>query len=477
MVYNAGMNMKRTQYERIAEKILKLIKCGTLRKGDRLPSVRSLSREMHVSINTVKDAYWMLENQNYIHAVPQSGFYVSENPDFNDISKSIDPAELDPRQMNFCQVYGAFQNSDSFKPEINLGISNLNYELWPVQKFNRFINEALKYNELDCYSYLMSPGFYELRKQIARLSISSGMDITPDDVVITNGCHEAVFLSLMTVCKAGDTIVLESPLYFSALELIEQLGLKVIELPIRDEGINLDTLTFIFENHDVKALFLISNFNNPSGYTMPDDKKKELVDLLKKYRVTLIEDDVYGDLFFKKRPAVCRSFDNGENVMLCSSFSKTTFPGLRVGWVVPGIHFDEVNRLKTLLNISTPSINQIAMARFLKEGGYDRHLRKIRSVAEDQVGKMRNSILRSFPEGTSVSDPEGGNILWVELPEDMDSYELYELAVKEGILIAPGCLFSLKNNYQNCFRICAGIWNGRVESAVEKLGELAISIS
>ncbi len=465
--------MKTTQYEKIADRILKLIESGTLKNGDRLPSVRSLSQELNVSVNTVKDAYWMLENQNYIYAVPQSGFFVKDNPDFKCITKKIDPSELDPRIMNFCQVYGAFQDGENFTPEINLGISNLNHELWPLQRFNKFINDALKYNELESYSYLMSPGFYELRKQIARISLSSGMDITPEDVVITNGCHEAVFLALMTVCSAGDTIVLESPLYFSALELIDRLGLKVIELPTGEDGINIDTLTFVFENHPVRALFLISNFNNPSGFTMPDDNKRKLVKLIKKYNITLIEDDIYGDLYFDKRPSVCRAYDNGENVILCSSFSKTTFPGLRVGWIVPGKYYSEVNKLKTLMNISTPSINQIAMARFLKEGGYDRHLRKIRTVVQKQVMDMRTTILECFPEGTAVTEPAGGNILWVELPGNYDTFRLYELAVREGILIAPGCLFSLKSSYHNCFRICAGIWNERVKNAVIRLGVLA----
>ena len=222
----------------------------------------------------------------------------------------------------------------------------------------RFIQEAVRDNENEAFDYLMPPGHSMLREQIARWGISSGENLAPEDIVITNGCHEAIFLSLMAVCRPGDAVVFESPIYFNLLQLLRQLNLKIIEIPgCSQEGINLDTLRFIIENHPVKAMFSISNFNNPLGFSIPSGKKKKLVELLSENGIPLIEDDIYGDLCFENRPDTCKSHDLDGNVLLCSSFSKTIAPGLRVGWVAPGKFYDQVIVKKMLLNISTASVN------------------------------------------------------------------------------------------------------------------------
>ncbi|PKL18022.1 MAG: GntR family transcriptional regulator [Spirochaetae bacterium HGW-Spirochaetae-5] len=465
--------MKATRYEQVADKILTLIQNGILKEGDRLPSMRQLSGELGVSINTIKEAYWTLEKQNYIEAVPQSGFYVMKNIKHHDPSVS-DPSLMDPQQVGLCQIYGAFQNSGKYSPELNLGLSNINPDFWPTDKLGKYMHEALRYHNHDSFSYIMSPGYPELRNQVSRLSLSGGMDLNPDEIIITNGCHEAIFLALMTVCKPGDTVIYESPIYFSSILLIQRLNLKLIEINASEkEGINLDTLKFVLDNHPVKAMFTISNFNNPLGFAMPDTKKMEMVALLEKYNVTLIEDDIYGDLYFDTRPSACKSFDRTSNVIHCSSITKTVSPGLRIGWIAPGEkYFDEICRLKTLLNISSGSINQIAAARFLKEGGYERHMRKLREALKQQVAEVRGFILEHFPEGTKVTDPGGGSLLWISLPEGIDSLDIYHQALKKNILIAPGCLFSMKQRYNNCLRLNAGHWNDKIRKAIVYIGKL-----
>lgn len=226
----------------------------------------------------------------------------------------------------------------------------------------------------ESFAYMMSPGYPELRKQISRLSLSAGIDLNPEEIIVTNGCHEAIFLSLMVLCKPGDTIIYESPMYFSSLQLLQRLNLKLIEIPSSEkDGVNLDTLKFVLENHPVKAMFTIPNFNNPLGFAMAVNRKKEMVEILDEYNVILIEDDIYGELYFDSRPSACKAYDKTGNVIHCSSITKTVSPGLRIGWIAPGEkYFDEICSLKNLLNISTGAINQIAAARFLKEGGYDR---------------------------------------------------------------------------------------------------------
>ena len=468
--------MKPTRYGQVAERILNLINNGVLKAGEKIPSIRQLSRELNVSINTVKEAYWKLERQNYIFAMPQSGFYVQKQSSDTPAKEEIDPSRLDPQEVSLCHICGAFQNMGQCTPEVSLGIATLNPEFWPTQKMGRYFQEVIRYQEKESYNYIMSPGYSQLREQIARLGLSSGLDLSPDEIIITNGCHEAVFLALMVLCKPGDSVVFESPMYFNLLQLLEQLNLKIIELPSSQiEGVNLDTLGFVIENYPIKAMFSIPNVNNPLGFSMPIWKKKKLVELLTENNISLIEDDIYGDLCFETRDETCKSFDAEGNVILCSSFSKTLAPGLRVGWIVPGKYYDQVIKMKTLLNISTASINQIVVARYLKEGGYERHLRKLRKDLKKQVSGLRACILKYFPKGTKVTNPSGGFLLWAELPESIDTDVIYQEAVKENILFAPGSLFAMKDKYSNCMRLNAGIWNEQVERAIKHIGRLCVN--
>ncbi len=465
--------LKTSRNEMVSNRILNLIRTGALKEGDRIPSIRQLSRELKVSINTVKEAYWRLESRNYIVAVPQSGFYVKKQPADIRLNKTVDPRQLDPQDVSLCRIYGAFQNMGQCTPEISLAIASVAPDLRPTAKMGRFFTQALREQELESFSYLMTPGHVELRQQIARLGLSCGLELSPEQIVITNGCHEAVFLALMAVCQPGDTVVLESPIYFNLLQLLQHLKLKIIEIPSSDiNGLHLNTLRFVLENHRVKAVFSISNVNNPKGFSMPKEKKMALVSLLDEYEIPLIEDDIYGDLGFGQRSHPCKSFDTRDNVLLCSSFSKTIAPGVRVGWIVPGKYYDLVVNTKTLLNISTASMNQIAMARFLKDGGYERHLRTLRKTLSAQVSAMRAAILRYFPKGTLVSRPSGGYLLWIELPQGIDAEVIYQKALNLGILIAPGHLFSIKPRYTHCMRLSAGIWNPRVEKAIQVIGDL-----
>lgn len=470
--------MKSTRYKEVAAKILNLIEKGILKEGDKIPSMRQLSSELGVSVNTVKEAYWTLEKQNYIEAFPQSGFYVKKRIIPYEPSH-FDPALMDPQKVGLCQIYGAFQSSGKYTPELNLGLSNISPGFFPTEKLAKYIQDALRYNENESFNYIMPPGYSGLREQIARISLSAGMNLNPDDIIITNGCHEAIFLSLMAVCRPGDTVIFESPMYFSSLLLIQRLNLKLIELPASEkEGINIDTLKFILDNHNVKAMFTISSFNNPLGFTMPSSKKKEMTELLDRYGVVLVEDDIYGELYHESRPPASKSFDRRDNVIYCSSMSKTVSSGLRIGWIIPGSrYFEEICSLKNMLNISTASVNQLAAARFFKEGGYDRHMRKLREALKIQVSEMRKCIFENFPPGTEVTDPEGGSLLWIKLPEDCDTLHIYHEALKNNILIAPGCLFTMKGRYNNCLRINAGHWDDRIRKAVILLGKICGSIN
>lgn len=464
-------------YEEVAARIAYLVEQGTLRPGDRVPSIRSLSKQMQVSINTVKEAYSQLEDRRLIEAKPQSGYYVRARlPELPDEPIVAQP-DLRPTEVSLGKVYQMVMK-DMHNPDLQqLGIAFPNPDLLPVDKLNRMLSSETRRFRTQSVSYEIPPGSERLRQQIAQRALLCGCTLSPDQIVITSGCVEAVLLSLRVLCKPGDTILIETPVYFNFLQLIEDLGLKTLEIPCSPRGgISLEALEYALAHNQshISACLVITNINNPLGGQMPDENKRKLVELLDDYDIPLIEDDIYGDLSFSdKRPSVAKAYDKKGNVLLCSSFSKTLAPGYRVGWIAAGRYQEQIERGKMLASVATATPTQLAIAAFLANGGYDHHLRSIRRVYARKVAQMADAIGRYFPSGTKVSRPRGGFALWVEMPEQINSIKLYERSRQAGITFAPGPLFSAAGKYQNCIRLNAAFWCDEVERAVATLGALA----
>jgi DNA-binding transcriptional MocR family regulator len=466
-------------YEKIAGRIELLIKKGTYRAGERIPSVRRLSKQMKVSVSTILKAYFHLENQGIIEARPQSGYYVRRQspPAPAERETVIVHAKPTPVSVNelVMMVLRDARNPDL----VPLGVAAPNPDNLPIDKLNRIISNVARRHRHLGVSYDFPPGCESLRIQLAQQAVKAGCSLTPDQIVTTSGCLEAVMLSLRAVCRPGDTVAIESPIFYNLLQVIEMLDLKALEIPTHPlNGISLSALSYAIEHNPVHACIVISNFNNPFGSCMPDDKKKELVKILSNQDIPLIEDDVYGDLGFSyDRPTVAKRYDKKGQVLLCSSFSKTLAPGYRVGWVVPGKFHEKIERLKAVSNIATATLPQLAVAEFLANGGYDHYLRKIRSIYNRQTSLMAHAIGEYFPKGTVISNPSGGFVLWVELPEKVDSIRLYELALKAGITIAPGLIFSASRKYRNFIRLNAAYWSDRIGRALATVGAIAADLS
>ncbi len=463
------------RYEEIAKRIEGLVKKGTYRMGERIPSVRSLSRQMKVSISTVLKAYFHLENQGVIEARPQSGYYVRQR--FPVLTPEPEAAQTPtvPTHVTVNELVMMIMRDARNPNLVPLGVATPNPENLPVDKLNRILSTISRRYKYQGVSYHFPPGCEKLRVQLAQRAMTAGCSLAPDQIVVTSGCLEAVMLSLRAVCKPGDTVAIESPLFYNLLQVIEMLDLKALEIPTHPQtGISLSALLYAVEHNPVHACVVISNFNNPFGSCMPDDKKKELVRILAGYNIPLIEDDVYGDLGFSHdRPRVAKRYDKKGLVILCSSFSKTLAPGYRVGWVAPGRFQEKIERLKAVSNIAAATLPQLAIAEFLANGGYDQYLRRIRGIYSRQTSLMSHAVQRYFPDGTEVNNPLGGFVLWVEMPEYIDSIELYDQALKAGITIAPGLIFSASRKYRNYIRLNAAYWSDRIEKSLVKIGELA----
>jgi DNA-binding transcriptional MocR family regulator len=319
-------------------------------------------------------------------------------------------------------------------------------------------------------------GNEQLRKQIARLSFNWGGALSEQDVIVTAGCMEALSLCLKAVTQPGDTVATESPTYYGIFRVMESLGLNVVEIPTNPvTGIDLDYLERAIPKFKIKACLFVANFNNPVGSCIPDEKKKQLVNMLAKKEIPLIEDDIYGEMFFgKTRPRTCKSFDKKGLVLHCGSFSKSLAPGYRIGWAVPGRFKDKVISLKRMNNISTNTLAQVSIAHFLQNGRYELHLRHLRKALHTQSLQYLQAITEYFPEDTKISRPQGGFVLWVEMNKKMDGYKLHKRALKHNIGIAPGQIFSMKGSqFSNYFRLSYGTpWNSKVEHGLKTIGEL-----
>ncbi|MGD2176216.1 MAG: PLP-dependent aminotransferase family protein [Anaerolineae bacterium] len=466
---------ERYKYERLAGDIDHLIESGAFKPGDRIPSVREMSRNRGVSVSTVLQAYYLLEARGLIRARPRSGFYVR-----SDLPSDLPEPELsspapDPTEVSLQELISRVVRTETLRPDLTqLGAAHPNPSLAATEKLNRALLAVARRMGDAGGLYDYPPGCEALRRQIARRSLTSGCSLSPDDIVITCGCSESVSLCLRAVCGPGDAVAIESPICFDLLRCLDVLDLKALEIPTHPrEGISLDALRFAVEHNDVSACVVISNFNNPLGSCIPDERKRELVDLLAEHDIPLIENDIFGELHFgEARPSVAKAYDRKGLVMLCSSFSKSLCPAYRVGWVVPGQFYSAIRWLKYTSSLAGPTLLEHAVADFMSGGGYDPYLRRVRRTYERHVATMSQAVRRFFPEKTKLTRPSGGFVLWVQLPEWADSLVLYKQALDAGIAITPGYLFSATEQYHHFIRLNAANWSAEAEEAVERLGQL-----
>jgi DNA-binding transcriptional MocR family regulator len=467
-----------TLYEKVAASIEEQIRSGVLQIGDRIPSVRKMSGIHRVSPTTVIQAYLTLERRGLIESRPQSGFYVIRpvNEFLPEPTSTPTPTRVEIctklTQNNVIQnLFNAYRTPGI----VPLGTATLSPDLFPNQALNRLVRKVILENPLHSSEYEFPPGSETLRRQISKRAIHMGAKINIHQIVTTNGCVEAINLCLRAVAHAGDVIAVESPTYYGILQTLENLNMKIVEIPSHPRtGMDLDVLAQSLKKNSIRACVVNPNFNNPTGALMPDSHKKRLVELLSEQEIPIIEDDIYGDMAYSGiRPRTLKSFDTEGWVMLCSSFSKTLAPGYRVGWVLPGRFQKEVERLKYMSSVATPSLPQLVLAEYLKNGGYDRHIRKLRQSFSLHVQRVTQALYKYFPAGTKVSRPEGGFVVWVELPSYVDASKLHLLALREKISISPGEIFSASGRFKNYIRInCGHHWSPKMEQAFATLGKL-----
>lgn len=461
-------------YERLAERLRGQIHRGVLRAGERLPSLRRLGHEQRVSLATAVEAYLQLEREGLVEARARSGYYVrapaAAAPRASAIARTRTPQPL--RNPALSGVLDVLARRDL----LPLHAATPAPALLPGTALAATLARALRRDPDTALNYAVPQGVAELRLRIARRYAQCGVDVDPEEIIITAGAMEAISLALRTLTRSGDVVLLETPTYYGVLQAVAALGLRVIEVP-NQPGLGIDAarVAELLQRHAVRAAVLVPNFNNPTGSLTGDADKRALLAACAARGVVVIEDDLYGELAYSgERPAPLRRFDDHGQVITCSSFSKMLAPGLRIGWLLGSRWTAELLRAKYFSTVATATLPQLAIADYLGRHDLDRSLRRLRRALADNAQRYRDLIARTWPAGTRVSDPAGGLSLWLELPAPLQGQALFEAALARGIGTLPGHLFCSRGDYRQHLRLSCGLqWGPEVETALRTLGRLA----
>ncbi|KAG0165747.1 hypothetical protein DFQ28_010013 [Apophysomyces sp. BC1034] len=463
-----------TRYEALAQMMAAEIRSGSIAVGARMPSLRQVIAQHGVSQSTAFRAYYLLEEWGLIRARERSGYYVARGAAVEATPARRGADSAGSSKVDISDLVFSVLDAATRPDIVPLGSAFPSPDLFPLARLAKSLAHA---------SRLISPwstvvdlplGNDALRQQIALRYMGLGIAQPVDDIVVTNGALEALNLCLMAVTRPGDVVAVEAPGFYAALQAIERLDLRAIEIPVDPvTGLDLDALADALQRHPVRACWFMTNFQNPTGVTLSLDKKKALVALLAKHDVPLIEDDVYGELHFQPNyPLPALAFDRKGLVMHCSSFSKTLAPGYRIGWVAAGRFANRVQRLKLMTTLTASIPVQAGVAHYLQHGGYDRHLRRVRAALQAQWQQFDAAIRRWLPAVRTVQ-PDGGYFAWLEFAQPINAMALHRLAIENGISVAPGPIFSATRAFGHCIRLNFGHpWSSQIDDAVRTLGTL-----
>ncbi|WP_347220072.1 PLP-dependent aminotransferase family protein [Chryseobacterium sp.] len=444
--------MKTYKYEAFTGVIEEQIRNGILQGGEKLPSIREIKERYHLSTSSVQSGFEYLMIKGLVESSPRSGYFVSEKREeyIPEARTKLSPVVRDEEFMkNMLLTSKRISESSSFNTTVPGDL------LIPQKLILRTMQEVIREKGASLLRYYPSNGLEALRKQIAKQMGIHGCRFNPDELIITDGALQALTIALSSVTKAGDIVAVDSPCVFSILEVIANLDLKVVEIPVHyRSGFDSEYFRTVCTENNIRALIVTPNFHNPTGIRMSDETKKDLLNIAEDHQVCIIENDMYSDLYFEeKRPSSIKSFDEKGWVMSYSSFSKTLAPGIRLGWLNAGQYYARAERAKFALGRSVSPLYQELILKLLQENRYERHLRSFRKKLNQQAVQLLEVLRKSFPEGSYFHRPQGGYSIWAQMPENMDMKRFHQYCEKHTILFTPGNTFSLTDKYDHHFRV------------------------
>lgn len=461
------------KYQRLALELETDIAKGRLAPGEKLPSIRTMSKETNLSVNTIERALELLEGRGLITIRSQSGSYVKTEVPKNEFSS--DKFTNTPKTVKVDDYIRFLLELTSASNSIPFGLGFLDPDLYPHRAIKRTATKLMR-EEPDVISkYSHPPGEWAYRLSVSKYLKKHGTHISPEEVIATTGAMNGVETALRALCEPGDTVIIEIPQFWTVLQIIEVLKLKVIEVPAHPvTGIDLEKLRAATKTGKVKAAVVMPNFNNPLGCLVSDENKRELVSILAEKDIAIIENDAYSDLAHNgKRAISLKEFGDPSQIITCSTFAKTISPGLKIGWMAPGKYFDEVQKIQRSTSTGVSRLSQMIIARYLGTREHEKNLNILRSECGKQLNRIAETVVRHFPRGTSVSSPKGGLVLWIELPGNIDAVELFRRSISQKIVVCPGAIFSASNQHKNHIRINGGMkFTPKVEQALIELGKM-----
>ncbi|MFC7523093.1 PLP-dependent aminotransferase family protein [Parapedobacter sp. GCM10030251] len=468
--------MKDYRYSVFTSSIEAKITTGVLKPGDKLPSVRRIKEEYNLSTSSVQSGYDYLVFKGLVMSIPRSGYVVAAQTKKISGEPQIDLPPI-PRDPIFRENVILTSNIKQHAEFASLNAATPSDFFVPQKLVLRTMQQVIREKGAALLRYYPTNGTDELRELLTRRSAGHGARVQPEELLITDGALQALYIALAITTTPNDIIAVESPCVFSVLEVIANLRLRTIEIPVRNkEGFDTDYLKNVCDKNAVKAIVLTPNFHNPTGLLLTDERKKEVLAIASHHHIPIIENDVYGDLYFRNpRPSNIRNFDTSGSVITFSSFSKTIAPGIRLGWMAAGRFLSKAERMKFSLGRSVSPLNQEVIAKLLGSATYDRHLRTFRRELERQAIQLAGQFSSYFPENTYTEIPQGGYSIWNKLSADVDMQGFYKSCETLGIHFTPGTTFSFTDAYDHCFRT---IFSQRITAAsIDAIKTLGCSLA
>ncbi len=467
---------KKFRYVELADRIQDQIEKGAFKLSEKLPSLRALCQKTGYSMTTVFQAYIELEQRGVVEPRQRSGYYIRPRLERLRRSAGVRHYEMLPQKIDIDDLIHQL-TADMGNPRIlKLGGVAVAPEHLPARRIHKQIKSITQKQILGMIAgYVHPQGDALLRQQISNLLFPIIPTVSMEDIIITNGCTEALNLSLKAVARFGDTVIVESPTDPWLRQTLKDSNLYGLEIPTDPRtGIDLDSVEKSINQEKIAACIVNANCQNPLGFIMPDDRKKKLLDLLNEKDIPTIENDVCGELYFgKQRPNPIKKWDTNQTVLYCSSFSKVLAAGLRIGWVVPGRYKAAITRMKLNRSMISPTLNQAVVANYLKEGSYERHLRRLRKTIKLQYGYCAAALSKHFPKTVKMTSPVGGLSIWIQLPDGIKGSDVYYQVREKGISILPGFLCSGLDVYDRYIRIgYGGSWDETMEQAIQTIGTI-----
>lgn len=462
-------------YQELADSIEDMIRSGVYGAGERMPSIRAFSRERGVSISTSVRTFHELERRGMVQATPRSGYFAvgqHESAGLPAMARVSEQPLLASSGSGVLKILEAAHDTSV----VDFATARPAIDMLPDRELLRASRQVWKMERRRLMRPAYPPGIEELRIQVVRRLAKANCRVSPDELIITQGCQAAMALALRILTEPGDVVAVEAPTHYGILELVEQLGLKALPIPTDPAyGISMNALELACQQWSVKAFIVVPNFSNPLGYCMYDVCKQRIVDVARRYNVAIIEDDVFGELREnRQRPSPIKRWDEEGHVYYCGSTSKMFGSGSRVGWLtVPRDVMQKAREIQYAYTVTVDMYAQLATAELLANANIDRFLNHASVEYNRRTTALACRVADSFPAGARISRPRGGYLLWVELAESTDTSEVFDEALQQGISFAPGTLFSVDNQFSNCLRLNASEFNTRMsEKALIRLGKL-----